>query len=139
MIPQNSATLQGRIVADYGREYEVRIEGLAAGRNILMCSQRGKKSLYACGDEVEVEVSNETQGVINVLRPRRSCFHRTDAFKEKVIAVNVTQVLIVVATEPGFSDELLMRCLCAASSQNVDGVIVICWLRLRRRAIPYSS
>jgi ribosome biogenesis GTPase / thiamine phosphate phosphatase len=125
MIPQHSATLQGLIVADYGREYEVRIEGLPAGHNILMCSQRGKKSLYACGDEVEVEASNDTQGVINVLRPRRSCFHRTDAFKDKVIAVNVTQVVIVVATEPDFSDELLMRCLCAAESQNVDGVIVL--------------
>jgi ribosome biogenesis GTPase / thiamine phosphate phosphatase len=126
MIPQNTATLQGLIVADYGREYEVRIEGLPTGSNILMCSPRGnKKSLYACGDEVEVEASNDTQGVINVLRPRRSTIHRADAFNEKVIAVNVTQVVIVVATEPGFSDELLMRCLCAVESQNIDGVIVL--------------
>lgn len=126
MSPYNSATLKGRIVADYGREYEVRIEGRPIGSNILMCSPRGnKKSLYACGDEVEVEASNDTQGVINVLQPRRSIFHRTDAFKEKLIAVNVTQVVIVAATEPGFSDELLMRCLCAIESQNINGVIVL--------------
>ena len=124
-MSQNSATLQGRIVAAYGRQYEVRIgEGLT-GSSILMCSPRGKKSLYACGDEVEVEASSDTQGVITVLRPRRSIFHRADAFKEKVIAVNVTQVVIVAATEPGFSDELLMRCLCAVESQNIDGVIVL--------------
>lgn len=125
MIPQNSTTLQGRIVADFGRQYEVRIEGRDAETFTLMCSPRGKKSLYACGDEVEVVASNETQGVINVLRPRRSLCYRADAFKEKLIAANVTQVVLVAATEPGFSDELLIRCLCATESQNINGVIVL--------------
>jgi ribosome biogenesis GTPase len=90
-----------------------------------MCFQRGKKSLYACGDEVEVEATSDTQGVINVLRPRRSLFHRTDAFNDKLIAVNVTQVVLVAATEPGFSDELLVRCLCAVESQKISGLIVL--------------
>lgn len=122
MIPQNSAALKGRIVAAYGRQYEVR---LAAAGSILMCSPRGKKSLYACGDEVEVEASNDMQGVINVLCTRRSLLYRADAFKEKLIAANVTQVVIVVATEPGFSDELLMRCLCAVETQDIAGLIVL--------------
>lgn len=90
-----------------------------------MCSPRGKKSLFACGDEVEVEASGETQGVINRLRPRRSLLYRADAFKEKLIAANVTQVVMVVATEPGFSDELLMRCLCAVESQQLSSLIVL--------------
>jgi ribosome biogenesis GTPase / thiamine phosphate phosphatase len=125
MTEKNSITLQGRIVAAYGREYEVRIEGRVAGSERLMCSPRGKKSLYACGDEVEVVASNETQGVINVLKTRRSILYRADAFKEKLIAANVTQVVMVAATEPGFSDELLMRCLCAVESQGLEGVIVL--------------
>ena len=125
MVPQHTATLQGRIVAAFGREYEVRIEERPVGSNLLMCSPRGKKSLYACGDEVEVEASNDTQGVINALRPRRSLLYRADAFKEKLIAANVTQVVIVAATEPGFSDELMMRCLCAVESQKISGLIVL--------------
>lgn len=92
---------------------------------MLMCSPRGKKSLYACGDEVEVEPSGETQGVIIALRPRRSLLYRADAFREKLIASNVTQVVMVVATEPGFSDELLMRCLCAVEAQKLSGLIVL--------------
>lgn len=112
-------------MAAYGRQYEVRIEGGPAGNILLMCSPRGKKSIYACGDEVEVEASGDTQGVINVLHPRRSLLYRADAFKEKLIAANVTQVVIVAATEPGFSDELLMRCLCAVESQNIEGLIVL--------------
>ncbi|MEI7880883.1 MAG: ribosome small subunit-dependent GTPase A [bacterium] len=122
MISKNIAVLKGRIVAAYGRQYEVR---LAAAGSILMCSPRGKKSLYACGDEVEVEASNDMQGVINVLCTRRSLLYRADAFKEKLIAANVTQVVIVVATEPGFSDELLMRCLCAVETQDIAGLIVL--------------
>jgi len=90
-----------------------------------MCSPRGKKSLYACGDEVDVEASNAAQGVIIALRPRRSLFHRADAFNDKLIAANVTQVVMVTATEPGFSDELLMRCLCAVEAENVIGLIVL--------------
>ena len=125
MIQKNSVTLKGLIVAAYGREYEVRIDGRGVGNPTLMCSPRGKKSLYACGDEVEVIASTETQGVITTLLPRRSLLYRADAFKEKLIAANVTQVVIVAATEPGFSDELLMRCLCAVESQNITGVIVL--------------
>ncbi len=125
MIPQNRAALHGRIVAAYGRQYEVRLEGVSVGSNLLMCSPRGKKSLYACGDEVEVEAAGESQGVINGLKPRRSLLYRADAFKEKLIAANVTQVVLVAATEPGFSDELLIRCLCAVESQNITGLIVL--------------
>ncbi|MEI6167136.1 MAG: ribosome small subunit-dependent GTPase A [bacterium] len=126
MMSQTSSALKGRIVAAYGRQYEVRIDETGPGASrLLMCSPRGKKSLYACGDEVEVEASSDTQGVINVLCPRRSLLYRADLFKEKLIAANVTQVVIVAATEPGFSDELLMRCLCAVESQNLTGLIVL--------------
>lgn len=125
MISQHTGNLPGRIVAAFGRQYEVRLEVGSHGGPSLMCSPRGKKSLYACGDEVEVAASSETQGVINALRPRRSLLYRADAFKEKLIAANVTQVVMVVATEPGFSDELLMRCLCAVESQKLSGLIVL--------------
>jgi len=129
MIPQNriqnSGAVKGLIVGAYGRQFEVRLADEQAGRMVLMCSTRGKKGQYVCGDEVEVTVSGDTQGVIESLLPRRSIFHRVDAFKEKLIAANVTQVVIVVATEPGFSDELIMRCLCAVESQGLTGLIVL--------------
>ncbi len=124
MIPENRALFKGRVVAAYGRQYEVRLEGEGLGGNVLLCTPRGKKSLYVCGDEVEVEAADVTQGVITELLPRRSIFYRADTFKEKLIAANVTQVVMVVATEPGFSDELLTRCLCAVDSQKLSGLIV---------------
>jgi len=125
VIPENITNFKGRVVAAYGRQYEVRLDGDYPGSTVLMCTPRGKKSLYVCGDEVEVEAADVTQGVIIELFPRRSIFYRADTFKEKLIASNVTQVVMVAATEPGFSDELLTRCLCAVDSQKLSGLIVL--------------
>lgn len=111
---------RGLIVAAYGRQYEVRSEG--GGQ--LLCYPRGKKSTFACGDEVEFEPSGD-QGVIVRSLPRRNLLYRSDAWKEKLIASNVTQVVLVTATEPGFSDELLSRCVCAAEDQGMQVLVVL--------------
>jgi len=65
------------------------------------------------------------QGVIEKIAPRRSLLHRSDAFREKLIAANVTQIIIVVAAEPSFSDELVTRCMVAAFDQNLNVLIVL--------------
>ena len=110
----------GRIVAAFGRHYEV---DTAAGH--LQCYPRGKKSSYACGDEVEVVPGGDGQGVIEALTPRRNLLWRSDAFREKLIAANLSHIIIVVATEPGFSDLLVSRCIAAAESQGITPLIVL--------------
>ena len=57
--------------------------------------------------------------------PRRSLLYRSDAYREKLIAANATQLLLVVATEPSFSLELLSRILVAAESQDMKSIIVL--------------
>ena len=120
----------------------------------MTCLTRGKKSEVACGDIVELrrtdspatELSSGAQGVIEKIAPRRSLLHRSDAFREKIIAANVTQIIIVAAAEPSFSDELLARCLVAAFDQNLEVLIVLnkCDLHgaaaaARKRLEPYSA
>ena len=102
--------LDATLIAAFGRQYEART---AAGE-ILLCVPRGKKSVFACGDHVKVAVTGPGQGVIEKLEERRSLLYRSDAWRQKLIAANATQVVLVVATEPSFSDEFLSRCLCAA-------------------------
>jgi ribosome biogenesis GTPase len=111
----------GLVVAAHGRHYTVR---LADGR-VIDCFPRGKKSTLACGDRVEVELSGTDQGVVVRIEPRSALLWRSDAFREKLIAANVTRVVAVVATEPGFADELLSRCLVAAESQRLKATIVL--------------
>ena len=91
----------------------------------MECVPRGKKSEAACGDWVEISQQSENQGVIERILPRRSLLHRSVAHREKLIAANVTQLIVVVATEPSFSDELLARSLVAAHHQRIDTLIVL--------------
>src|SRR5512137_112280 len=92
---------------------------------MLECVPRGKKSEVACGDRVELQRSSANQGVIESTLPRRSLLYRSDAYRQKIIAANVSQIVCVVAVEPAFSDELLARCLIAAHDQNLQVLIVL--------------
>ena len=113
-------TSTGTVVAAFGRHYEV---DTADGR--LRCYPRGKRSSFACGDEVDIAAAGDAQGVIEHLHPRRNLLWRSDAFREKLIASNLSHIGIVVATEPGFSDLLISRCIAAAESQDITAVIVL--------------
>ena len=114
--------LDARIVAAFGRQYEVE---LGDGGERLLCFPRAKKSVFACGDHVEITATGDRQGVIERLHDRASLLYREDAFKQKLIAANVTQVVVVVATEPSFNPELITRCVCAAEDQDLKILIAL--------------
>ena len=116
-----SEKLRGLIIAAYGRHYLAELPG----GEILECVPRGKKSDVACGDTVEIVRTSADQAVINSIAPRSTLLYRSDAYKQKIIAANVTQIIVVVATEPSFNDELLARCLIAAHDQGLDTLIVL--------------
>lgn len=141
-----SAVLTGRVIAAFGRQYLVHLDDGSE----LACLTRGKKSEVVCGDRVEIQLTGEAsaesgaQGVIERIAPRSSLLYRSDAFREKLIAANVTQIIVVVAAEPSFSDELLARCMVAAHDQNLDVLIVLnkCDLAVaaaRQQLIPYTA
>ena len=113
--------LDGTIVAAHGRQYLVEL----VNGETLRCFPRGKKSELACGDQVSVLRSGDAQGVIESIAPRSTLLYRSNDYKQKLIAANVTQIIIVVATEPSFSDELITRCIVAAESQDMKALIVL--------------
>lgn len=113
--------MHGRVVAAHGRQYIVE----TGDGTRLPCFPRGKKSEVACGDEVEFARSSADQGVIEKILPRRSLLYRSNEIRQKLIAANVDQLIIVVATEPAFSDELVTRALVAAESADIEILIVL--------------
>ena len=113
--------MHGRVIAAHGRQYVVELEDGTR----LPCFPRGKKSEIACGDEVSIQRTSADQGVIEATRPRRSLLYRSNEIRQKLIAANVDQIVIVVATEPGFSDELVTRALLAAESEDIEPLIVL--------------
>ena len=90
----------------------------------------------ACGDRVAVLSTGREDAVIEAVDPRASLFQRASAFRAKIIAANATQAAVVVAAEPSFGDELLMRMLLAAARGGMKGIIVLNKVDLVEAAVP---
>ena len=116
-----SATLHGRVIAVHGRHYDVEI-GDGSRRQ---CYTRGKKAGPAVGDQVQVRPEGHQEGVILDVLPRRNLFYRSDAQRSKQFAANIDQLLLVLAAEPEFSEDLTGRALVAATSAGVPALIVL--------------
>jgi ribosome biogenesis GTPase len=117
----HSAALQGRIIAAHGRHYMVEL----ADSSVRKCFPRGKKAGAAVGDNVIIAAQGTDDGVITQQLERRNLLYRSDHMRTKLFAANIDLLLIVVAVEPAFSDELIGRALVAASSANIQPIIVL--------------
>lgn len=112
---------QGLVVASYGKRYGVELDNGIQ----VSCVTRGKKNDLACGDRVEVKMTDTHEGVVEKLHSRSSLLFRSNAYKTKTLASNVTQVIIVLATTPSFYEALLNRCLIAAEAAKIKALIVL--------------
>jgi ribosome biogenesis GTPase len=110
----------GTVIAAHGRHYLVQ-----AGTLKLQCVTRGKKSDVAVGDIVHLKQTSPDQGVIESIAERKTLLYRSDQYKSKLLASNVTQLFIVVATEPGFSDDLVSRALVAAEAAGIAAHLIL--------------
>jgi ribosome biogenesis GTPase len=110
----------GTVIAAHGRHYLVETQDV-----LLNCVTRGKKSDVAVGDRVTYQLISPTQGVIESITERKTLLYRSDLYRTKILAANVTQLLIVVATQPSFSDDLLSRALIAAEASGIQPQLVL--------------
>jgi ribosome biogenesis GTPase / thiamine phosphate phosphatase len=113
--------LNGLVVAAYGKRYEVELADLSR----ISCVTRGKRTDLACGDNVTIKLTDKVQGVVETCLPRASILYRSSIIKSKTIATNVTQIVIVLATQPSFYEALLNRCLVAAEVAKIKPLIVL--------------
>ncbi|MCE3263556.1 MAG: rsgA [Pseudoduganella sp.] len=104
----------GIIIAAHGRHYLAESEGQR-----LQCVTRGKKTNVAVGDVVDLTLTSPDQAVIDKIQERKTLLYRSDQYKSKLLAANVDQLFIVVATEPSFSDDLVSRALVAAEAAGI--------------------
>lgn len=111
----------GLVIAAHGRRYRVQL----ASSLEIDCMTRGKRSDVACGDRVRIARSGEGVGVIEAIDERRTLFYRSDQRRQKLIAANVTRIVVVVAASPGFSDDLVNRCLVGAEHGGISAIIAL--------------
>ncbi len=110
-----------QITASYGRRFSVRtLSGC-----LYEANTRGKRVDFACGDWVRITPLNREQAVIEELLPRQSLLYRQDAYRSKLIAANVSLLVVVTAAVPAPSEMLLQRALLAAEAADIRVLIAV--------------
>jgi ribosome biogenesis GTPase / thiamine phosphate phosphatase len=113
--------MQGLVIAAFGKRYQVELQD----KSRISCVTRGKKTDLACGDNVIIKLTDKHEGVVEKCLERTSILYRSSTIKSKTIATNVTQIIIVLATQPSFYEALLNRCLVAAEAAKIKPLIVL--------------
>jgi ribosome biogenesis GTPase len=130
----------GLVVSAHGRLVVVEDD---AGQR-WRCHARGKKSELVVGDRVDWALSGD-EGVVEHLQPRRSLLFRQDEWRTKSFAANLDGILVLVASEPPFSESQLTRALIAARSAGLPVTIGLNKVDLpqaeqaRARLAPYLA
>lgn len=129
----------GLVVAGYGRHYVVETP---EGRRVI-CHPRGKKSECVVGDRLRWQPAGD-EGVIEQVEPRRNLLFRQDEWRTKAFAANLDQILVMVASQPVFSESQLARALIAAESAGIAAHVLLNKADLpqidaaRERLAPYA-
>jgi ribosome biogenesis GTPase len=115
----SAARGQGLVVAAQRRHFTVALDD----GSLVECLLKGRTTQVACGDRVEVA---RAQGgdVIEAVAPRTTLVYRSDAFNEKLIAANATQIAGVVAPDLGVDFELVHRWMIAAEADRCRFVVI---------------
>lgn len=135
------------LIASYGRHYlaeRIAADGSHDGP-FIQVSTPAKQHVGAVGDRLLLESTSLDQARIIHIEERRNLLYRSDAFKSKLIASNVDQILVVLATQPAFSPDLLGRAVVAAEAHDIGLHIILnkCDLKdslpmARKLVAPYA-
>ena len=118
------ALAPGLVVAAHGRHCVVETPD---GRR-LICDPRGKKSQVVVGDQVmwlAAKAGQGDEGTVEKVLTRRNLFYRQDELRTKSFAANLDQVLILIASEPEFSESQLTRALITAEATGITPLIAL--------------
>lgn len=117
-----TTALEGQVIVQHGQSSLVRDE---TGQTIL-CSTRRNIGKPVCGDRVVLHRTAEDHGIISALLARHTVLSRPDySGRDKALAANISQLVIVIAVEPEPHDYLVDQYLIAAESIGVKAVILL--------------
>jgi ribosome biogenesis GTPase len=140
LTPSKAEAESGLVIATYRRHYDIALDD---GEHVA-CVLKGRSLTIAVGDRVEIQRTADG-GAIEAVRPRANLIYRSDAFKEKVLAANVTQIAGVVAPDLSLDEELINRWMIAAEAADCRFLLFANktdlpeFAELRRRLAPYAA
>lgn len=116
----STTTEKGQIISAHGRHYFVEMES----GEVIKCYPRGKRGGLCVGDWVDISTQGE-RAAIEGLHERKNLLFRSDETRTKQFAANIDQLLIVLASEPMFSEDLTGRALVAARTADIEPLIIL--------------
>lgn len=143
-----SSDLEGLVVQHYGRQLEVQALStpdehpvkpvVAAGEpepfwkpievgSVWRCHTRTNLEALVTGDRVKWQADPNTGlGIITAIHPRQSLLTRPDRYhKVKLVAANVSLIVIVFASFPEVAPSLIDRYLVACADADIPALLVL--------------
>jgi len=108
---------KGRVITRYGQRQLVE----SSSGELFQCTGRQNIGLSVAGDEVIFQPADDTEGIVTAILPRANELLQ----KNKLIAVNIDQLWLVVSIEPHYQFELIDRYLIMAENLNLPINIIV--------------
>jgi len=112
----------GLVLAHFGQASLIETD---AGE-VLRCSTRRSLPRTVCGDRVSWQAAHAKEGVITAVMPRKTVLNRPDQNgRDRPVAANIDQIVVVIACRPSFEYGMLDRYLVAAELIGAKPAIVV--------------
>lgn len=116
----NNNIIEARIIKKYSSQFILLYENQE-----FVATTKSKRTNFVVGDLVQAEIAENKQARILDLLPRKSLLFRSDHNRSKLIASNITQVFIVISSQPRCNLQFLNACLIFCESQYIRPVVVV--------------
>jgi ribosome biogenesis GTPase len=117
-----AAAQSGQVVARHGQNLVV----AGTGDELVHCLFRANLEDVVCGDQVVWQTTGSGEGVVTAVEERRSVLARPDySGRDKPIAANVSQLVIVIAPRPEPAGYLVDQYLVAAELAGMQALLTI--------------
>lgn len=119
---RDTADQIGLVLAHHGQSSLVE----TPGGDVLRCATRRNLPRTVCGDRVRWQATSPREGVVTAVMDRETVLTRPDQHgRNRPIAANIDQIIVVIAAKPSCEFGMLDRYLAAAALIGASPLIVL--------------
>lgn len=120
---RNSKTaLDGQVITQHGATAVVE----DSQGQLYQCKIRRSLGRLVCGDRVRFQIENNNSGIVTALEKRSSVLERPlNNGQSRLVAANITRIVVIMAVQPPFSEALIDRYLVIAELMHIQPVIIL--------------
>lgn len=118
--PSKAPRLIGCVTRSHGRHHYVTTQQ----GEVFEAHRRGKKSDVVVGDIVICSPPAGGVVAIEEIRPRTNLLYRSDEWRIKELASNLSLVVCVFASRPSFNPRFVWKAIVAAQAANIPALVI---------------